>query len=158
MVKRTYDLPEEEPEQKAFDLPSEKEHLFQVTDIFTSQDEMGQKLKLDDNTVSVKCEVVGGDEEGRTLLQRLTLDQDHKGFFATRIFLKAIGQDYKGNGLTIDTDMWVGSQFYATVVHNGKYANIHEYNFDKRIEQKNKPVVNANPGGITNPSEIAWEE
>lgn len=152
MVKRTYDLPEEEPEQSAFEKPSQKEHLFQVVDIFTSADEMGRKLKLDDNTVSVKCEIVGGDEEGRTLLNRLSLDENWKGFFFTRLFLKAIGQDYKGKALLIDTDLWCGCQFYATVIHNGEYANIKEYNFDKIIKQSN------NPGKTTDPKDIAWEE
>lgn len=155
MVKRTYNLPEEEPEQQAFEKPSEREHLFQVTDIFTSADEMGRKLKLDDNTVSVKCEIVGGEEEGRTLLNRLSLDESWKGFFFTRLFLKAIDQDYKGKGLLLDTDMWAGCQFYATVVHDGKYANIKEYNFDKKIEQYKPPV---NPGGVKSPEEIVWDE
>lgn len=155
MVKRSYSgLPDNEPEEQgSFDLPSEREHLFQVTDIYTADDEMGRKLKLDDNTVSVKCEVVGGDEAGRTLLQRLSLDQTWKGFFATRLFLKATGQDYKGD-INIDTDMWCGLQFYATVVHNGKYANIKEYNFGKKIDQ----AVNAERSAVAKPEDIAWEE
>lgn len=153
-MKRTYTKDyTEEPEQPKFDLPSEKEHLFQVSDIFTCNDEMGQKLKLDNDTVSVKLEVCGGEEEGRTFLHRLTLDENNKGFFATRLFLKAIGMDYKGKGLTIDSDMWVGCQLYATVVHNGKYANIDQYNFDKKIEQ---PI--RNPGGIINPGDIQWQD
>ena len=156
MVKRTYSKDyNEEPDQKAFNLPSQKEHLFQVTDIFTCEDEVGQKLKLDMDTVSVKLEIVGGEEAGRTLLQRLTLDENHKGFFATRLFLKVLGFDYKGTGLTIDTDLWVGNQLYATVVHNSKYANIDQYNFDKKIEQ---PVKSINPGGVTSPENIAWED
>lgn len=149
MVKRNYNLPDAEPEEKKFDLPSESLHLFQVTDLFTADDEMGVKLGLDQDTVSVKLEVVGGEEAGRTLLQRLTLDQSAKGFFATRIFLKAVGLDYKGD-ITIDTDEWCGLQVFATVVHNGKYANIKEYNFDKKIEQvKSKP---------SNVGDIQWDD
>lgn len=155
MVKRTYSKDySEEPDQAKFDLPSEKEHFFQVTDIFTCEDEMGQKLKLDIDTVSVKLEVVGGEEAGRTLLQRLTLDENSKGFFATRLFLKVLGFDYKGLGLSIDTDMWCGNQLYATVIHNGKYANISEYNFDKKVEQQYKPPV----GQVSDPKDISWEE
>ena len=155
MVKRTYNLPDSEPEQKAFDLPSEKEHLFQVTDVF----EMANnpfKDGLDSDTVCAKCEVVGGEEEGRTLLQRMTLDEKGKGFWATRLFLKAIGEPYKGAGLEIDSDKFQGRQFYASVVHNGKYANISEYNFDKKIEQVYKPPVN--PGNAKTAEEIAWGE
>ncbi len=155
MVKRTVNAGEGEPEQKQFDLPSEKEHLFQVVDVFTSSDEMGVKLGLDDNTVSAKLEVVGGEEQGRTLLCRLSLDPSWKGFFATRLFLKAIGMDYKGADLVIDSDMWVGNQVYATVVHNGKFANIDTFNFDKKVEQPKKFV----PGvSVTDPKDIAWED
>jgi len=131
MVKRRYNMPDNEPDQATFELPSEKEHLFQVTDVFTSDDEMGEKLGLNEDTVSVKCEVVGGKEEGRTLLNRLSLDMEWKGFFATRLFLKAIGEEYKGKKVDIDTDEWVGKQFYATVIHNGKYANIDTYSTEK---------------------------
>ena len=145
MVKRTYTKEyNEEPEESKFYLPSEKEHLFQVTDIITCEDELGAKLKLDMDTVSVKLEIVGGEEAGRTLLQRCSLDENWKGFFATRLFLKAIGEPYKGSGLELDTDRWAGRQLYATVIHNGKYANISEYNFDKKIEQtvprETKPI------------------
>lgn len=160
MVKRTYTKDyNEEPEQQKFDLPSPKEHLFQVTDIYDinhSDKEIVQKLKLDSDTVSVKLEIVGGEEEGRTLLQRLTLNEDNKGFFATRLFLKALGFDYKGKQLTVDTDLWCGMQVYATVIHNGKYANIDQYNFDKRIEQSG--YATENPGGVKNPEDIQWDD
>jgi len=153
-MRRDYIIDESEPEQKKFDLPSPKKHLFQISDIYTCNDEMGQKLKLDEDTVSVKCEVVDSDEAGRALLQRLTLNDQDKGFYYTRMFLKATSQDYKGK-VSIDTDMWCGLRFLATVIHNGKYANIDEYDFDNKPQQ-----VRAihNPGGITDPKDIAWEE
>lgn len=157
-MKRTYSKDyNEEPEQAKFDLPSEKEHLLQVTDIFTCEDEMGKKLNLDNDSVSVKLEVVGGDEEGRSLLQRLNLDENNKGFFATRIFLKAIGHEYKGKGLSIDTDFWCGCQIYATVIHNGKYANIKDYNFDKKIDNSQiRP--SSSPIPVSDPANIAWND
>lgn len=154
MVKRTVDMGDGEPEQKQFDLPSETEHLFQVVDVFTYEDEMGAKLSLDELTVSVKCEVAIGDELGRSLLQRCSLDETWKGFFATRLFLKAIGEPHKGNGIEIDTDRWIGRQFYATVSHNGKYANIAEYNFEKSAAI----VQTVNPGGVTSPDQVNWED
>jgi len=132
MVKRNYDFPDSEPDQKIFKLPSPGEHLFQVVD-FIEQD--------DSDIVLVKCEIVGGKEEGRSLLHRLSLDQEWKGFFATRIFLKAIGELYKGKEIEIDTDRWIGRQFYATVIYNGKYANIDDFNFDKPVEQFKAPAV-----------------
>lgn len=152
MVKRSYNLPDNEPDAKTFDVPSEKEHLFQVTDVFTQNDEMGEKLNLDENTVYAKLEVVGTDEEGRTLLQRLSLDDKYKGFFATRLFLKAIGEPHKG-AIEIDSDRWIGRQFYATVKHDGKYANIDLYNFDKKVEQ---PFI-AGSGKAIEPKDIQWE-
>lgn len=134
MVKRNYSMPNEEPDQTVFEKPSEKEHLFQVVDVFDT-DNHPQGFDVPDNIVFVKLEVVGGEEEGRALLHRLTLDIKHKGFFATRLFLKALGQEYKGD-VVIDTDNWVGYELYATVIHNGKYANISDYNFDKKPANK----------------------
>ena len=125
MVRRSYDLQDEEP-NKSFPLPSEVvEHCFMVSDVFLTSDE---------NVVRVKLEVCGGDEEGRSILNRLTLDENGKGFFATRIFLKAIGEPYKGKGVKLDTDNWIGRQFYATVLHNGKYANLDQVNFEKKVD------------------------
>ena len=94
MVKK-YASGKDEPEQKSFELPSEKEHLFLVVDVYDIENnEHGLDLGPDD--VSVKCEVVGGEEEGRSLLVRLSLDDKWKGFFASRLFLKVIGEQYKG--------------------------------------------------------------
>lgn len=152
MVRRTVNMGDNEPEQKRFDIPSETEHLFQVVDVYTIEDDTGMKLGLDDNTVSVKCEVAIGAEIGRSLLIRCSLDESFKGFFATRMFLKAIGEPHKGS-VEIDTDRWIGRQFFATVVHSGKYANIAEYNFEKSAS-----LSQVNPGGVSNPNEIKWEE
>lgn len=157
MVKRTVNAGENEPEKSAFDVPSEREHLFQVTDVYTSQDEVGQKLGLDDDTISAKLEVVGGEEAGRTLLCRLSLNESWKGFFATRLFLKAIGEEYKGS-ISVDTDHWIGRQTYATVVHNGKYANIDQFNYDKKIEQTYAVPVLQKKEGEIDPKDIAWED
>lgn len=149
MVKRSYNLDENEPDVKKFDMPSAKEHLFQVTDVYTAQDNPFAK-GLPDDVVAVKLEVVGGDEEGRTMLNRIALDETAKGFFATRLFLKAIGEAHKG-AIELDSDRWIGRQFYATVVHNGQYANIKEYNFDKVITQTASSAVK-------DVKDIAWEE
>lgn len=152
MVKRTYNLEDNEPEQSSFTKPSEREHLFQVVEVYDESNAPG-KMVLDRNTVCAKLEVCGGDEEGRTLLNRMNLDESWKGFYFTRLFLKAIGKPYKGQ-LEIDTDKWVGRQFYATVVHKDGYANIGEYNFVKKIEQSYQAPV----GQVKDPSQIAWEE
>ena len=151
-MKRTVTAPDTEPEQKDFPKPSAKEHLFQVSDIFTKDDEIGQKMKLDQDTVAVKCEVCGGDEEGRTLLNRVSLDPDFKGFFATRLFLKAVGLDHKGE-ITIDTDDFQGRQFYATVIHKDGYANIEKFNFEKGVEQADSPSA-----GAKSDDQVAWDE
>lgn len=155
MVKRTVNFKDDEPEQKKFDMPSETEHLFQVTDVYTSQ-ENPFKDSVPEDIAIVKLEVVGGPEEGRTLLNRLSLDEGWKGFFATRLFLKVIGEQYKGLGVEIDSDRWIGRQFYAEVVHNvsnGKtYANIGQYNFDKKVEQ-----VKFDPVATKKGEDITWE-
>lgn len=161
MVKRNYSGDyKNEPEQSSYKLISTGEHLFQVTDVITFDTEIGTKLNLDENTVVAKCEVIGGQDEGLELLQRLSLDENWKGFFATRLFLKAIGEPHKGEGFDLDSDRWVGKQFYGDVVHNKSkdkdkektYANIGRYNFDKTIE---KPI---NQDGVIKPEDIKWDE
>lgn len=155
MVKRTYNTDENEPESSNFKIPSEKEHLFQVTDINPAVTPSGE----DDNIQVVKLEVVGGDEEGLTLLNRVKLDPNEKSFYFTRLFLKAIGEPYKGQ-FEIETDNWIGRQFYATVKHTKSkdgtktYANIAEYNFDKKIEQVFKVASQKEKS----PEEIVWGE
>jgi hypothetical protein len=131
MVKRTMTAPNDEPEQRKFELPSEGEHQFQVVDLWTD--------KMDDNIIIVKLEVSEGEELGRSILHRVNLDSTWKGFFLTRLFLKAINEPYKGD-IETDEDMWIGKIFYATIIHNlgnnGKtYANIDQFNFDKVVEQ-----------------------
>jgi hypothetical protein len=153
MVKRAVNMPENEPEESKFEIPSETEHLFQVVDVYDSTSDIGIKLKLDENTVSAKCEVTGSDEEGRTLLIRISLDESWKGFFFTRLFLKAIGEPHKGS-VEIDTDRFIGRQFYATVKHKDGFANIFEYNFDKKIEQVYQAPVKTSDA--VKAEEIAW--
>ena len=113
----------------------------------------------DSDIIVAKLEVCGGDEEGRTLLNRLDLNDQSKSFWATRLFLKAIGEECRGEFI-IDSDNWVGRQFFATVVHNiannGKtYANIAEYNFEKVLEQ---PELVADAVTGKKEEEKAWDE
>ena len=129
MVKKTVDAPDSEP--NTFEKPSEGEHTFQVVDVIENENTP--------DIVAVKCE--SKTEEGRSLLHRLNLDENFKGFFAVRLFLKAIGEQYKGKGLVIDSDNWIGREFTATVVYNEDkndpskiYANIGDYNFEKTPE------------------------
>lgn len=158
MVKRTVNAPDTEPDQKSFPVPSEGEHLFQIVDVYDYTSEMGAKLSLDPDTVSAKAEVVGGSEEGRSLLIRASLDENWKGFFFTRLLLKAIGLPHKGK-IDIDTDEWVGRQFFGEVVHDGKYANIDKFNFDKMIDNSNAPSAeDKDRQAKIDSNEIAWDE
>ncbi len=135
MARRTANSNDEEPEQTSFQKPSEKEHLLQVTDVYELGD-CPEKLNITDpDIVLAKLEVVGGEEEGRTMLHRMNINDTGKGFWATRLFLKAIGSAYKGLNFLVDTEEWPGKQFYATVKHNDGYANIDEFNFEKLVEK-----------------------
>src|ERR1700741_3888237 len=138
-MKRNYSTDDTEPTESNFKIPSEKEHCLTVTDVNPLVTPSGE----DDNIQIVKLEVVGGDEEGLTMLNRINLDQSQKSFYFARLFLKAIGEPYKGD-FYVETDRWIGRTFYARVQHTeskGKtYANIAEYNFDKPIEQYKSPV------------------
>lgn len=152
-MKRNYSIDNTEPEESNFKIPSEKEHLLQVIDVNPLRLPDGTE---DDNIQIVKLEVVGGEEEGVSLLNRIRLDQSEKAFYFTRLFLKAIGEPYKGE-FELDIDHWIGRQFYATVKHtkvkDKTYANIDQYNFDKKVEQ----VFHVkNPDNVTKPEEIQW--
>jgi len=170
MVKRTASATEE-PEQSDFPKPSEGEHLFQVSNIYDQQDHP-EKFDIDDpDTAIAQVEVVGGDEEGRTMLIQCTLDDSLKKFYYTRMFLKAIGCEYKGSNFPIDSDEWQGKQFYATVIHvlnkdkTKTFANIKEYNFEKMVEQKPAGVSGGEDKDtkpenqpLVKPEDIAWDE
>lgn len=158
MVTRNYSTDDTEPNESNFKLPSEKEHLFQVVDINPAVMPSGE----DESIQVVKLEIIGGDDNGLSILNRVNLNEDWKGFFFTRLFLKAIGESYKGQ-FEVETDRWIGRQFYATIKHSKSkdgtktYANIAEYNFDKKIDQVYKaPVIN-NPDGVKSPEEIIWD-
>ncbi len=138
MVIRTYNMPDDKITQKTFLMPSENKHTFQVVDVYTNKDKTGIKFNLDDDTVIAKCESF--EEDGRSLLNRVTLDENNGAFFRTRLFLKSFGFPHKGDGVIIDTDEWIGHSFTAYVVHkegnNGKkYANIGEYIFPEEKPQ-----------------------
>ena len=150
MVKRTMTAPNDEPEQRKFELPSEGEHQMQVVDLWAD--------KTNDNIIIVKLEVSEGEELGRSILHRVNLDSTWKGFFLTRLFLKAINEPYKGE-IETDEDMWIGKVFYATIVHNignnGKtYANLDQFNFDKVVEQVN---LNEERQKAVDSNQIAWD-
>lgn len=124
---RNVNAPDTEPEEKKFELPSEKEHLFMISDFWFD--------KKDADIIMVKCEVCGGEEEGRSLLQRVILNDQEKSFYYTRLFLKAIGQPYKGE-FEINENHFPGLQFYATIIHNGNYANFDQYSEEKNPVNK----------------------
>lgn len=153
MVKRNATAPEEEPTQGNFKKPSEGiKHLFQVVDIISE----------DGDIVVVRLEVSGGKEEGRSVRHRVDCDPDGKGFWATRLFLKAVKEPYKGE-ISIDSDNWIGREFRSDVVHNPDkndaskvYANLGQYEYDEYDEQKKtdpKLVSPTNPTGA-----VAWDE
>ena len=52
MVKRSYNLPDTEPEMNQNLLPSERNHTLQVIDVYTCEDKVGQKLNLDKESMS----------------------------------------------------------------------------------------------------------
>jgi hypothetical protein len=154
-MRRNYSIDDTEQTESQFKIPSEKEHCLTVTEVNPLKTPDGTE---DDNIQIVKLEIVGGDEEGLTMINRVNLDQSQKSFYFARLFLKAIGEPYKGE-FFVETDRWIGRTFYARVQHTeskGKtYANISEYNFTKVVEQY-KPPINNNPNGVTDPSEIQW--
>lgn len=155
-MKKTFNMDNNEPTESNFKIPSEREHLFCVTDVNALVTPSGE----DQNIQIVKLEVIGGEEKGLTLLNRVNLDPDWKGFYFTRLFLKAIGEKYKGQ-VEIDTDRFIGRQFYAIVKHSSSkdgtktYANIGEYNFEKKVEQVYQAPIGT---GAVDPKDIVWSD
>lgn len=153
-MKRNYTTDDQEPTESNFKLPTEGEKLFQVIDINPAVTPSGN----DENIQVVKLEIIGGDDNGLSILNRVNLNPDEKAFYFARLFLKVIGEPYKGQ-FEINTDNWQARQFYATVKHTDskgkKYANISEYNFTKVVEQ---PFKVKNPDNVTTPEDIAWND
>ena len=148
---------EEEPTQSSFQLPSEGvNHLFQITEVYDFENQH-PKISLGENNTVVKLEVVGGDEEGRTMLHWVNLDDQWTGFFSTRLFLKAIGEPYKGKDFPMNTENWQTRRFLSTVTHsvsekNGKtYCNIGEYDIEESLKIKQLG------GEVVNPEDISWD-
>ncbi len=148
MVRKTATA-ENEPEESNYEHPSEGEHLFQVVDIL-------ENISTDPDIVHAKLEVVGGGEEGRSILNRCCLDDSSKAFYFTRMFLKVLGCEYKGTDFPIDSDEWIGRQAYGRVEHDGKYANVVEWNFDKIVEKAVSELQKDT--GHKEPEEVAWDE
>ena len=152
-MKRAYNTADKEPTESTFRIPSEKEHLFQVVDINPVNTPSG----VNDDIQVVKLEIVGGEDEGLCILNRLKLNSDDKAFYFTTLFLKAIGEPYKGQ-FEIDTHNWLGRQLYATIKHTKSkdgtktYANIDKYNFDKIVTQPTKTLSQKEK----TPEEIIW--
>lgn len=148
---RKVNAPDTEPEQQNFLLPSENiEHLLQVVDYWPDD--------INPDIIIARIEVVGGPEEGRSILHRVDTNDQSKGFYYTRMFLKALGESYKG-AFVIEETNWPGKQFFARIVHNKSkdgsktYANISEYNFDKLVAQVKQPSATA-PAV----EDVAWDE
>jgi len=156
-MRREINAPDTEPEQKSFKLPSEGvDHVFRVVEVLDE--------KSTDIVYVTKIEIAEGSERGRSLLLRVTVDPSSNVFFLGQFFLKAIKEPYKGD-FAVDSDMWIGKTFVASVVHNvvtkkdadGKdvsktYANIDQYNFDT-VEEVAPPSCEPTPEELK-----AWDE
>ena len=108
-------------ERKSFEKPEEGEHVFIVSDAEVKPSKAG-----DSNNLVIKAEVVGGDSDGRSLLQFFSLKQD--ALWNVRLFIEAImGEEVEQ--LSIDTDQLMGQTFVGTVKYSpdGEYANLTAY-------------------------------
>lgn len=139
---------ENEPTESNFPLPKECEHLFQVID--------GWEDKNDSDVHVAKLEIIGGEDKGKSILHRLNTNDQLKSFYYTRLFLKSISEPYKGE-FDINTDNFIGKQFYATIKINGKYANIDQYNFDKKVDNSGVSRASSQQSSLLDPKDIQWD-
>ena len=77
-MKRSYHTEDTEPESN-FKLPNEGEYLFQVTDVNPLVEADGEN----ENIQIAKIEIIGGEFEGISLLNRCNLNQDEKYDFSS---------------------------------------------------------------------------
>jgi len=157
-MRKTVNMGDKEPEQM-FLLPSENIfHIFSVVEI-------KEDTESNPDIIRAKLKVMEGEEAGRTILHRMDTDENSKVFWVTRLFLKAIGEPYKGTGISMDSDRWFGQELTATVTHSkdGKFANISEYRFDEETTSKAKDTTptaqeTATWAGEENQAEKEWDE
>lgn len=134
-------------DERTYKLVSEGEKKFQITDIY----------KEDETEITVKAEVISDVDRGETMFHRVSNDPSNKFFWLTKLFLKCVGCAYEGD-VTIDTDEFIGRQFWGEVKHSkgndGKtYANIRKLIFMDEAQ----PVKSVNPGGVVDPEQIQWD-
>lgn len=84
-----------------------------------------------DPMINIVLEVHKGDFKGRRLYDRIILSENElspawKIRWRAKMFLKAIGEEHKGNVFEWDSDRWVWRRCWASVVQEeqkaGKYA------------------------------------
>ncbi len=117
MVKRTVNMPDEDPSEKSYPVVPVGEHKFRIIDVLPTDDV---------DTVSCKLEVISDSAKEMSMLHRTSISEKNKFFWLTRLLLKCIGEPCRGN-VEIDTDAWIGRTFTGRVEHSGKYANIREF-------------------------------
>lgn len=135
----------------------EGEYVFQVTD-FKEVDRDGNDLvtKKGDPQVNLTLEVVTPEKfAGRKVWHNVIFYKPDspsiKGIGMTRHFLHCANIVYQGD-LDTDPNEFVGKRIRSTVVHNDKYVNLDRVILDESL------FTNTNPGGVSDPGSIAWEE
>lgn len=139
---------------KDFELLPEGTYKFQITDVAeaTKKQPDGTKTLVKD-TLMVTCEVIEPEEHiGENKYLRTSVAGEF--LWVTKNLLKCIGQPYEGD-VVMDTDAWIGKQFFGEVKHKDGFANINKFVY-KEIKQPDVPYHVNNPGGITDPNEIKW--
>jgi hypothetical protein len=143
-------------EGNTFEKLPEGQYVFQITD-FKEVDRDGNELvtKKGDPQVNLTLEVVlPADKAGRKVWHNVIFYKPDspsiKGIGMTRHFLHCANLPYQGD-LDTDPNEFVGKRIRATVVHNDKFVNLDEIIMDEKL-------FSVNPGGVTNPKDLAWEE
>lgn len=144
-MKRTVNMPDDDPSIKNFPIPPVGEHKFRIIDVMDTDDV---------DIVSAKCEVISESGKETSLLHRITLNEKDKFFWLTRLFLKCISEPCRGAIVVIDTDAWIGRTFTGVVKHSvdSKYANIKEFIY------KDEPQSTTVTASTNEEKPIVWDE
>lgn len=138
-------------------------YKFQITDTKYAKYK-NNKFKADgdinEDIIVVTCEVIANEaypeKTGQTILYRVNMTGDF--LWLTKLFLKCIEEPYHDGDMEIDTDAWIGRQFWGEVSHTKSKDGTDYANIKKIIyKDEKKPVTPiVNPENVKNADEILW--
>lgn len=92
------------------------QHIFEITEIAP------KTSKNNDPMIGITCQIAQGVNKGKIIWDNIILSDnpDSPGWkirWRAKVFLKAIGEEHKGDSFAWDSDNWMCKKFLGTVAH-----------------------------------------